>query len=188
MKLMTTTEIEIKPGKYCPGCKDGLPVDEFNKDRSRADGRCDRCRKCESQRAEKYRNSEQGKLTLQRYRKDYISSEHGQQVKSKYQKKYQKTLQGKKVDRRAQLKYLHELTPEQYRQMYLDQKGCCGICGEYRSEKERNFDIDHDPHTWEPRGLLCWKCNQLLGRYENGQEFKPEITEKLEAYLSPQKC
>ena len=142
------------------------------------------CRKCESERAKKYRNSKQGRNTLQQYRKNYTGSEHGQQVKSEYQKQYQGTPQGKEVERRGQLKYLYSLTPEQYQQMYLNQNGCCGICKEHRSEKERHFDIDHDPNTSEVRGLLCWKCNQMLGRYENGHNFKQELVDQFEEYIA----
>ncbi len=182
MGVMTgVTKVKVKT---CTGCKESLPISEFNKDRSRADGLRDRCRKCGSGQAKKYRNSEQGRNARQQYLKKYNISEHGRQVKSKYQKQYRGTPRGKEVERRGQLKYLYGLTPEQYQQMYLSQDGCCGICKEHRSEEERHFDIDCDPNTGEVRGLLCWKCNQMLGRYENGHNFKQELVDQFEEYIA----
>lgn len=38
----------------------------------------------------------------------------------------------------------------------------CALCGIGRSESRR-LDRDHDHRTGQPRGLLCWRHNKLLG-------------------------
>ncbi len=51
------------------------------------------------------------------------------------------------------------LTPEQYRAMLTDQRGCCKICGRVF---KRTPNIDHDHATGRVRGLLCFICNKLV--------------------------
>jgi hypothetical protein len=51
------------------------------------------------------------------------------------------------------------LTQEQTDQMLNDQRGSCLIC---RNELQK-FCIDHDHTTGRVRGILCLKCNFMLG-------------------------
>lgn len=55
---------------------------------------------------------------------------------------------------------------EEYIQSLMDfQKGCCAICGSSLivPESRVSYCIDHNHTTGEVRGLLCSKCNTLLG-------------------------
>lgn len=59
------------------------------------------------------------------------------------------------------------LTVEKYWEIFHRQKGRCAICG-IRPEKginnsERALAVDHHHSKKEFRGLLCGKCNVLLG-------------------------
>lgn len=55
------------------------------------------------------------------------------------------------------------ITQQQYDTMLAQQDGACAICrGEHVGPGER-LHIDHDHTTGEVRGLLCSKCNTLLG-------------------------
>lgn len=64
----------------------------------------------------------------------------------------------------------HNLTIEQWDQMFANQGGKCAICGD-ENTAERNLHIDHDheccPGTYSCgkciRGLLCTQCNTALG-------------------------
>ena len=57
----------------------------------------------------------------------------------------------------------HDITLEQYNSIFDKQSGCCAICGKHQSEFKRNLAVDHDHKTGKIRGLLCHKCNLLLG-------------------------
>ncbi len=55
------------------------------------------------------------------------------------------------------------LTEQQYDQMLSTQDECCAICGKHQKEFKRSFAVDHCHTTEKIRGLLCMKCNLLLG-------------------------
>lgn len=52
------------------------------------------------------------------------------------------------------------LTPEDVRNMLVGQAGRCLICFRVPSE---DLVIDHDHASGKVRGLLCQKCNRMLG-------------------------
>src|SRR2546428_9677 len=65
------------------------------------------------------------------------------------------------ISERARLLRMYGITPEQYDQMLLEQQGRCKICP--RRPSKRKLNIDHCHKTGKVRGLLCWRCNQMLG-------------------------
>ena len=60
------------------------------------------------------------------------------------------------------LKNTYNLTLEQYDEMFEKQNGVCAICGNINKDGRRLY-VDHDHKTERVRGLLCHKCNSLLG-------------------------
>jgi hypothetical protein len=51
------------------------------------------------------------------------------------------------------------------------QSACCAICGE-ACATGRRLAVDHDHATGRIRGLLCFRCNTSLARYEQyAQQF-----------------
>lgn len=57
---------------------------------------------------------------------------------------------------------------EQYDQMYDSQDGECAICETNKPGGISNrFHLDHDHTTGEIRGLLCHKCNNGLGYFND---------------------
>lgn len=77
------------------------------------------------------------------------------------------------VAKRAQLKHKYGLTLEQHKQMYLDQNGCCAVCGE-PIEYDRVV-TDHDHETGKVRGLLCYRCNRDLSIFDDTDRFERAI-------------
>lgn len=67
--------------------------------------------------------------------------------------------------RKYGMKSVYGITEAQFNAMLKSQNGCCAICGSQSTNHKRhkNFSIDHDHKTGTVRGLLCHKCNQLLG-------------------------
>lgn len=51
----------------------------------------------------------------------------------------------------------------QYEEMVKNQNGCCAICGRSEIELNRRLFVDHCHKTEKLRGLLCCRCNTLLG-------------------------
>ncbi|MCH8329663.1 MAG: hypothetical protein IIB81_04705, partial [Nanoarchaeota archaeon] len=51
------------------------------------------------------------------------------------------------------------LTIEDYNNMFIEQGGCCGICGTHQSKLKLRLAVDHDQKTGKVRGLLCNNCN-----------------------------
>lgn len=59
------------------------------------------------------------------------------------------------------------LTPEDWQKIDDHQKHVCFICGSAPSPGRR-LATDHDHKTGLIRGLLCARCNRILGKMENG--------------------
>jgi len=58
------------------------------------------------------------------------------------------------------------LTSEQRRrvrtQLTIEQDGCCAICADPETDR-RQLSLDHCHTTGHIRGLLCGRCNTMLG-------------------------
>jgi hypothetical protein len=84
--------------------------------------------------------------------------------------------------RNYRLKSKYNLTFEQYEQMLVDRDRCCDICG-YRqppnAKKQERLWIDHCHTTNSVRGLLCFRCNLVLGYARDN----PVILDKAKQYL-----
>lgn len=65
--------------------------------------------------------------------------------------------------RNTVLKYYHNITLEQFEEMYFKQNGKCAICNGSPVGKV-NFDVDHCHATGKIRGLLCMNCNHIIGK------------------------
>ena len=127
-------------------------------------------------------------------KKNYTST-HKDQIKER-SKIYEKNR--KKYDSSAEslsnlknrLKKKYNITIEQYEQMIIDQNGCCWICGisenirNYPSEKNKRTKlcIDHCHKTEIVRGLLCWRCNGMLGMASDSIATLSKAIEYLRLY------
>jgi hypothetical protein len=79
--------------------------------------------------------------------------------------------------RNAHLKHKYGITLEQYNSLLTKQNGVCAICG--NPPREKLLDTDHDHDTGKIRGLLCWRCNGLLGRARDSIEILESAIEYL---------
>ncbi len=62
------------------------------------------------------------------------------------------------------------MTLEDYERMLEAQNGVCAICGEPRPD-ERTLHVDHDHETGVIRGLLCFRCNQAIGSFQEDHDI-----------------
>jgi Recombination endonuclease VII len=60
----------------------------------------------------------------------------------------------------------YKLTIEMYDKIFVFQGGVCYACHQPEPVKGRRLSVDHDHTTGEIRGLLCSRCNPILGKLE----------------------
>ena len=60
------------------------------------------------------------------------------------------------------------VTEAQYKAMYIEQAGRCGICRQrLYSKRYKAFAVDHCHSSGKIRGLLCTRCNTGLGLFKD---------------------
>ena len=87
-----------------------------------------------------------------------------------YQRLYEEKTKPVRVakGRLTHVKRTYNLDAEEYLQMILDQGNVCAICGKAETCTNRHGDVrplavDHCHTTGKVRGLLCARCNGMLG-------------------------
>lgn len=68
----------------------------------------------------------------------------------------------------------HGMTVEMYNAMLKKQKGVCAVCRTRRAWNRGGSDtlcVDHDHATGKVRGLLCGRCNKMLGAVEEDKQL-----------------
>lgn len=76
-----------------------------------------------------------------------------------------------KIRREGHLKSQYGITTEHYNEMFINQNGCCKICGIHQSVLTQRLSVDHCHISNKVRGLLCKKCNTGLGNFSDNIEF-----------------
>lgn len=143
--------------KKCNKCKRPKNESCFSKSRKAKDGLQGTCKVCDKDRQKKYKQTPQGRKN-----------------KRLGDKRYRKTKKGKLTNRKARLKDRFGLTLKEYDQMFEAQGGVCAICGKKETAKNRyglkHLAVDHNHETKQVRGLLCDKCNLVIGWAKDDKE------------------
>lgn len=71
------------------------------------------------------------------------------------------------------------ITMEQYDELLEKQDHKCAICQKHENQFKRKLHVDHDHHTGEVRGLLCYHCNNKVV----GRQRDPAVVWRLYQYL-----
>ena len=144
--MNTNPQHILKTIKLCTHCNQIKPISEFYKNHTQG-GYQSRCKSCKikslSQRFHNLTPEQRIQLNLRRKK---LNSKYG-------------------LKRRLRN---HRMTLNQYQTMFDSQQGLCGICSQPESAKHqkgtiKSLAIDHDHKTNQVRGLLCSRCNLLLG-------------------------
>jgi hypothetical protein len=99
---------------------------------------------------------------------------------NKQGEKYRNSEKGKRTMFAWRLKTEFNITVEQYEKMLQDQDNSCAICK--RTEPTGyGWHVDHCHSTLKVRGLLCSKCNQGLGLFEDKINSLKEAIKYLES-------
>lgn len=64
---------------------------------------------------------------------------------------------------------LYGLEPDQYEALVVAQGGRCAVCGTDQpgGRSKGSWHVDHEHSTGRVRGLLCTRCNQALGLFDD---------------------
>jgi len=81
--------------------------------------------------------------------------------------------------RRRDLRRRYNITPEEYDEMLHAQGGGCAVCGVGTGRAGRALVVDHCHSTDIVRGILCDRCNTLIGRLEKNRGLLPVILKYL---------
>ena len=71
------------------------------------------------------------------------------------------------------------LTLGDYERMLFEQDERCAICESPECDSNNSMAVDHDHQTGKVRGILCRRCNLVLGKMEDD----PSLLEAAAAYL-----
>ena len=92
------------------------------------------------------------------------------------------------VTRKDRLKKLYGLSMEEFENLWVRQQGCCSICRREFDSHEKGTSppsaakahVDHSHVTGKVRGLLCNRCNLLLGAAKDDPKLLTEAILYLE--------
>ena len=99
------------------------------------------------------------------------------EARKKSLKAYAQSDIGKETAKFAQLKFCWGVTREQYNELLEKQNHSCYMCKTHISKLDRGLFVDHNHQTGKVRGLLCHKCNVVIG-------FTEESIDRLEKIIN----
>jgi len=88
----------------------------------------------------------------------------------------------KESNRRSKIKRLYLITIDEYLAVLKSQGGTCAICHSADPGGRGSFAVDHCHKTNTFRGLLCHKCNVMLGLSEDKVKTLRNAAHYLEFY------
>lgn len=151
--------------KKCTKCCLEMPVDAFYKRTIKAGTTTivSRCKPCTLEDAKaKYANDPTplSKEELARSRAYHAANKEARNARAR-------SMRAADPDKERNRKLIQRfgITLNEYNQMHDAQNGLCKICGN-PEELDRRLAVDHNHETGKVRGLLCFKCNVILGHIE----------------------
>lgn len=160
--------------KICTKCKELIPLDSFRKKTSTKDGIDCICKKCNAEIQRKWYANNKAKAQQKandRYalKKEEINARR-KELRKQNPEKYRAFGKQRYHSNKNKFKEyswkaagIKSMTVEKYKQLYLEQNGCCAICKTSQENLNKTLCVDHDHATGEIRGLLCDSCNRALG-------------------------
>lgn len=107
-------------------------------------------------------------------------------VKETNQKQRERRKTWTKEQRRdKQRKYAFGIPEGWFAEQLQKQGGVCAICGnpsEVADSMKRDLHVDHDHKTGQVRGLLCGKCNPMLGLVDDSISLLEKAIEYLKKH------
>lgn len=78
----------------------------------------------------------------------------------------------------------YDMTLEEYDRLLTNQNESCKICGNRfdLTDQNRRPHIDHSHKTGKIRGILCFKCNTALGKFNDDSDLLRTAAWYLDTY------
>ena len=115
--------------------------------------------------------SERTKLYRQNHKEMFKIKDHNRFLRDKDKRLI--------LTRKIYLRNKYGILPDQYEEMFKEQKGKCAICNKV---SKRKLAIDHDHDTGLIRELLCSNCNRALGYFKDSKENLKKAVSYLERW------
>ncbi len=145
--------------RTCTTCNISKPLADFHPDKRR--GHAARCKACNT-------------VAVRQWRSDNRDT---------YNAKERQRYADSPTRWKTHLKRKYGITAEAYAAMLDSQGGACGICRAIAADIDETLAVDHCHATGAVRGLLCAKCNRMLGCAND----RPEVLRAAADYLSTPK-
>lgn len=159
----------------CTTCKTLKPDEAFCFDAPRTcrKGRAYQCRDCANMHARVYR--EKHRLQLRKASKLRMRA-----WRELYPKRVRQT------SRNCSYRKIGLNGEQGYLDLYFEQKGRCKVCSRRMPKFGRyGLQADHDHKTNRYRGLVCSRCNMLIGFYETAFDLWAKVEGYLKSYEIP---
>lgn len=125
--------------KTCTNCKTDKPITAFSRDARR--GHAARCKECRKAEVNAWRAANR--------------DSYNEKERARYARTPAKWA--------GHLKRRYGIDAAEYAKRLASQRGCCAICKIGADVLGETLAVDHDHATGFVRGLLCAKCNRMLG-------------------------
>lgn len=143
---------------FCNKCNKQQSLENFHKSRVSRGGKHHTCIRCHAKdNREWYLKNREAILQRQREKRHSVNPD---------------------IKRDYRFRRIYKITLQNYYDMEMSQNGCCAICEE--APARDLLCVDHDHDTGKVRGLLCGRCNRVLGSMEDN----PILLEKMIKYLA----
>lgn len=160
------------PGlKRCVVCRGALPLDDFNTERCRPDGKSPRCRKCVAE----LRAIQAAVRTPEERARRVMYAKQWKETSGYEERRRQErsTPEGRLELREKQLNKRYGMSHEDYERKLGAQNGRCACCDRplQKTRAGKSPHIDHCHATGRVRGILCVRCNNVLGMVKDSEEM-----------------
>lgn len=145
--------------KNCSKCKQDKILEEFHKDVTHSDGLTSNCKVCRLK-YNRYRYSKNPKYFIEQT-KAWVSRNRLDRLL--YWRNYS-------------LKRNYGISVEDYDKLLKFQKFRCLICNRHQKQLNRRLSVDHCHKTGVVRGILCNKCNEVIGWLEIDKRLSRVVT------------
>lgn len=148
---------ELAPQKKCRMCKSWKPQGQFLASRSSQDGLASRCQRC-----------------MDLIHEDQVQSQNDQLLYQSEQDRKKEVQRARALAARIKRSPYRTLSLV-YEKLFVSQGGVCAICKQPETRHLRGtihrLHIDQHPRTGIVRGLICYRCNLMLGHVKNDSDI-----------------
>ena len=148
--------------KRCTKCGIEQPLENFYRAAGGRDGRRGECIAC----FKEYRAARYPQVREQAIARAKAWQETNRERHLETQRRRRQRPEVKARERNSYLKRKFGITLETYDHLFTRQGGVCAIC-QRPPRDDISLHVDHEHGTGRVRGLLCFRCNNALGDFDD---------------------